>query len=209
METTSLVTQSNSTTYDHQQVVKNKRKKFNPQYMLTNSSSDDDEGGGDITKDAVEDDDRDMYDGRRAEMDKKHYSKISDAIINQTQSTNHHSINNKKKDQKNVLETSLNSTPSMLSLLSPSLLQQVALSAIMPQISQEISTSSNVNELKFRELALKTMQDFLNVYGFSLPPSSNVLNIMKNQQEMSKFLIQCNFYTFFIPPFLLTMHLFL
>lgn len=208
METTSLVTQSNSTTYDHQQVVKNKRKKFNPQYMLTNSSSDDDEGGGDVTKEAVEDDDRDMDNERRAKMDKKIHSKISDAIISQTQSTNNHSISSNKKDQ--ILETST-AASSMLSLLSPSklsllqsfqqqqqqLLQQFALSAMMPQVSQDVP--SNLNELKFRELAYKTMQDFLNVYGLSLP-SNDMLNLMKSQQEMSKSTFLWRFMTIFNPP---------
>lgn len=165
--------------------------------MLTNSSSDDDEGGGDITKDAAEDDDRDMDNGRRAEMDKKSHSKIADAIISHTQSTNNHSINNNKKTQNDqILESPLSSS-SMLSLLSPTklsllqsfqqqqqqLLQQFALSAIMPQVSQD---PTNLNETKFRELAYKTMQDFLNVYGLSLP-SNDLLNLMKSQQEMSKY----------------------
>lgn len=196
METTSLVTQSSSTAYDHQQVAKNKRKKFNPQYMLTNSSSDDDEGGGSMTKadDDDDDDDRDM-DGKIAEMDKSHNSADnSDAII---ASTNFNKPILDSAQQSSLFNSFL--SPSKLSILQSfqqqqQLLQQAALSAIAPQLSQSINNSSSTNfsetESKLREFAYKTMQELLNVYGLSMP-SSDLLEAMKNQQ-MSKLFMQFN-----------------
>jgi hypothetical protein len=212
METTSLVTQSSSTTYDHQQVAKNKRKKFNPQYMLTNSSSDDDEGGGSMTKDDDDDDDDRDMNGKIAEMDKSHNSADnSDAII-----ANH--SNNKQQDYSgsrspnSVAQSSLfNSflSPSKMSILQSfqqqqQLLQQAALSAIAPQLSQQINNSSSSSfsetESKLREFAYKTMQELLNVYGLSLP-SNDLLEAMKNQQMMSKCKVKFYLYSMSRPTY--------
>jgi hypothetical protein len=191
METTSLVTQSSSQVYDHQQVAKNKRKKFNPQYMLTNSSSDDDEGGGSMTKDDDDDDDdRDMNGGKIAEMNNS--TDNSDAIIQQSTNFTKQDYSPNSVAQSSIFNSFL--SPSKMSILQSfqqqqqQIIQQAALSAIAPQLSQQINNSSTTNfsetESKLREFAYKTMQELLNVYGLSLP-TNDLLESMKNQQ-MSK-----------------------
>lgn len=176
MDTASVVTQSNTTPFDHQQVAKNKRKKFNPKYMLTNSSNDDDEGGGGggMTKDG--DDDRSSCDE------------------SQNDSSGQMAISNNNESPPPPQAPNPFLSPSKLSLLQSfnlqqqQLFQQAAISAMAPQISQQLGSSMNLSETeaKFREFAFKTMQELLNIYGLSLPPNE-ILEAMKNQQ-MSKFL---------------------
>jgi hypothetical protein len=184
MDTASVVTQSS--TFDHQQVAKNKRKKFNPKYMLTNSSSDDDEGGGGMTKDG----DRDADDGDRSSCDE---SQRSNDISGQLPSSNFSSTKNSSESPTSPAPNPFLS-PSKLSLLQSfnlqqqqQLFQQAAISAIAPQFSQQLGSSMNLSETeaKFREFAFKTMQELLNIYGLSLPPNE-ILDAMKNQQ-MSEF----------------------
>lgn len=184
MDTASVVTQSS--TFDHQQVAKNKRKKFNPKYMLTNSSSDDDEGGGGMTKD----DDRDADDGDRSSCDE---SQRSNDISGQLPSSNFSITKNNSESPPPPAPNPFLS-PSKLSLLQSfnlqqqqQLFQQAAISAIAPQFSQQLGSSINLSETeaKFREFAFKTMQELLNIYGLSLPPNE-ILDAMKNQQ-MSEF----------------------
>lgn len=191
METTSVVTQSGATAFDHQQVSKNKRKKFNPKFMLTNSSSDDEEADTGMTKD----DDRDQLN------DENHQSscdddqqKASDAndIMDQISNTNFSITKNPRSNNGSPPPASSNPflSPSKLSLLQTfnlqqqqQLFQQAAISAIAPQFSQQLGSPLNLSEAeaKFREFAFKTMQELLNIYGLSLPPNE-ILDAMKNQQ---------------------------
>lgn len=197
METTSVAAQS----FDHQQVAKNKRKKFNPKYMLTNSSSD--EEGGDTTKD----DDRDQIeDENQSSCDDERQSDISGQIPNACFSIT------KRKNDSNVSPSPPTSAQPMNPFLSPSklsllqtfnlhqqqqLFQQAAISAIAaPQFSQQFNNSPmnlSETEAKFREFAFKTMQELLNIYGLSLPPNE-ILDAMKNQQmsELKKYFKQAN-----------------
>lgn len=208
METTSVVTQSSTSAFDHQQVAKNKRKKFNPKFMLTNSSSDDDEGGGDMTKD----DDRDLDDGNQSSCDEnqqaeqngsKLSSTLANDIIGQIPNTNFSITKSQGNNNDSPPPPSASTdqpminpflTPSKLNLLQTfnlqqqqQLFQQAAMSAIAPQFSQQLNSSMNLSETeaKFREFAFKTMQELLNIYGLSLPPNE-ILDAMKNQT--SKFL---------------------
>lgn len=193
METTSVVAQS---TFDHQQVAKNKRKKFSPKYMLTNSSSDDDEGCGGMTKD----DDRDVDAENQSSDDEGQQldQNCSSAdIVDQIPNTNF-SITKKGSESKPTAFESNASTPAVNPFLSPTKLsllqtfnlqqqqqmfQQAAISAIAPQFSQQLNAPMNLSEteVKFREFAFKTMQELLNIYGLSLPPNE-ILDAMKNQQ---------------------------
>lgn len=181
METTSVVTHSSSSPFDHQQVAKNKRKKFNPKYMLTNSSSDDDEGVHGATKED---------DGNQSSDDEQNEKQIT-----QIPNTN---FSITKGQMKNASpSTDLANpflSPSKLNLLQTfnlqqqqQLFQQAAISAIAPQFSQQMSSSMNLSETeaKFREFAFKTMQELLNIYGLSLPPNE-ILDAIK-----SKFNVFC------------------
>lgn len=184
MDTASVVTQSTTTPFDHQQVLaKNKRKKFNPKYMLTNSSSDDDEGGGGMTKD----DDRDVDDGDRSSCDE---SQRSTDVSGQLSSSNF-AITKTIDSPPSPQPQNPFLSPSKLSLLQSfnlqqqqQLFQQAAISAIAPQFSQQLGSPMNLSETeaKFREFAFKTMQELLNIYGLSLPPNE-ILDAMKNQQS--------------------------
>lgn len=195
METTSVVAQS---TFDHQQVAKNKRKKFSPKYMLTNSSSDDDEGCGGMTKD----DDRDVDAENQSSDDESQQldQNCSSAdIIDQIPNTNFSITKNQKigsESKPTVFESNASSlvnpflSPTKLSLLQnfnlqqqQQMFQQAAISAIAPQFSQQLNAPMNLSEteVKFREFAFKTMQELLNIYGLSLPPNE-ILDAMKNQQ---------------------------
>lgn len=169
---TSVATQSSTTPFDHQQVAKNKRKKFNPKFMLTNSSSDDDEG---VATKEGDDEDHSSCDESQQNGD------VSEPSSNFQSSP--------PPPQNPFL------SPSKMSLLQSfnlqqqqQLFQQAAISAIAPQFSQQLGSSMNLSETeaKFREFAFKTMQELLNIYGLSLPPNE-ILDAMKNQQ-MSKFL---------------------
>lgn len=198
METT-VVTQS----FDRQQVSKNKRKKFNPKYMLTNSSSDE-EGGG-VTKD----DDRDQIDdGNQSSCDDDHLRHSSDDISGQIPNASY-SITKSNRSNNGSPPPPLATAPSMMNpFLSPSkmsilqtfnlqqqqqLFQQAAISAIAPQFSQQLGSSANLSETeaKFREFAFKTMQELLNIYGLSLPPNE-ILDAMKNQQMSEYSMIASN-----------------
>lgn len=191
METTSVITQSGSTAFDHQQVAKNKRKKFNPKYV-TNSSSDDDEGGGNMTKD----DDRDVNDGNQSSGDENQQNgpqtsaDTSNDIIGQIPSVNFSITKNQRNHNSSPLTNPFLST-SKLSLLQTfnlqqqqQLFQQAAINAIAPQFSQQLNSSMNLSETetKFREFAFKTMQELLNIYGLSLPPNE----IMEAMKQTSK-----------------------
>lgn len=182
MDTTSVVTQSS--TFDHQQVAKNKRKKFNPQYMLKNSGSEDEDG-------VQNHDDRDDDD----DGDQSSNDEIQQA--NALPITNFSITKNQKNRSASPSPSALNAqtinpflSPSKFSLLQTfnlqqqqQLLQQAAISAIAPQFSQQLNSSMNLSETeaKFREFAFKTMQELLSIYGLSLPPSE-ILDAMKNQQ---------------------------
>lgn len=193
METTSVVTQSNTTAFDHQQVSKNKRKKFNPKYMLTNSSSDDDASDHELTKDhdRVENDcgNQSSVDGDDDQQNQHN------EVIAQIPNTNF-SITKGQRNSASPPPISANPflSPNKLSLLQTfnlqqqqQLFQQAAINAIAPQFSQQLNSTMNLSEteVKFREFAFKTMQELLNIYGLSLPPNE-ILDAMKNQQ-MSKF----------------------
>jgi hypothetical protein len=206
MESTSVVKHSSTSAFDHQQVAKNKRKKFNPKYMLTNSSSDDDEGGGDMTigdaHDQMDDGDRSGFedDHQSEQCDSKAFMKAANDISGQIPSANFsinktHKSNNSSPPPPANVQTMLNPflSPSKLSLLQTfnlqqqqQLFQQAAISAIAPQFSQQLNSPMNLSETeaKFREFAFKTMQELLSIYGLSLPPNE-ILEAMKNQQ-MSK-----------------------
>lgn len=81
-------------------------------------------------------------------------------------------------------------SPSKLSLLQTignlqqqQLFQQAALSAIAPQLSQQINAGMNLGEAeaKFREFAFKTMQELLNIYGLGLS-TNDIVDVLKQQQ---------------------------
>lgn len=194
METSSVVTQSNATAFDHQQVSKNKRKKFNPKFMLTNSSSDDEEADVGMTKD----DDRDRQSS--CDDDQQKASDEND-IMDQISNTNFSITKNARSNSGSPPPASANPflSPSKLSLLQTfnlqqqqQLFQQAAISAIAPQFSQQLGSPLNLSEAeaKFREFAFKTMQELLNIYGLSLPPNE-ILDAMRNQQlsELKLFLL--------------------
>lgn len=176
METTSVVAQSK---FDHQQVAKNKRKKFSPKYMLTNSSSDNDE-------DLTNGDDHDEDGSDDEEVDQS-----SDVIPNASFSiTKNQKIGSESRPA--TFESTMNPllSSSKLSLLQTfnlqqqqHMFQQAAISAIAPQFSQQLSAPMNLSETeaKFREFAFKTMQELLNIYGLTLPPNE-ILDAMKSQQ---------------------------
>lgn len=176
METTSVVAQSK---FDHQQVAKNKRKKFSPKYMLTNSSSDDDE--------ALTNGDNHVEDGSHDEQ----VDQSSNVIPNASYSiTKNQKIGSESRPP--AFESTMNPflSPSKLSLLQTfnlqqqqHMFQQAAISAIAPQFSQQLSAPMNLSETeaKFREFAFKTMQELLNIYGLTLPPNE-ILDAMKSQQ---------------------------
>lgn len=209
METTSVVTQA----FDHQQVGKNKRKKFNPKYMLTNSSSD--EEGGAMTKD--EDCDQ-MDDENQSSCDDDRQSSSTNDITGQILNESFSIANNKSNDNCSPPAPLTNAgsmvnpflSPSKLSILQTfnlqqqqqQLFQQAAISAIAPQFSQQLNSSMNLSETeaKFREFAFKTMQELLNIYGLTLPPNE-ILDAMRNQQQMSKFIILRNTRPKIVPKF--------
>jgi hypothetical protein len=152
----SVATQS--TPFDHQQVAKNKRKKFNPKFMLTNSSSDDDEG------EAVKDGDDGSCDEGPKETESD--SPPQNPFLSPTKLSLLQSFNLQQQQQ---------------------LFQQAAINAMAPQFSQQLASGGNLSETeaKFREFAFKTMQELLNIYGLSLPPNE-ILDAMKNQQSELK-----------------------
>lgn len=185
METTSVVAQS---TFDHQQVAKNKRKKFSPKYMLTNSSSDDDEGCGGMTKE----DDRDLDAENQSSGSESQQVDLNCASTEDTAQipNTNFSITRNQKIGSDSKEENPFLSPAKLSLLQTfnlqqqqQMFQQAAISAIAPQFSQQLGTNLNLSETeaKFREFAFKTMQELLNIYGLSLPPNE-ILDAMKNQQ---------------------------
>lgn len=190
METTSVATQSNATAFDHQQVSKNKRKKFNPKFMLTNSSSDDEDADAGMTKD----NDRDLVNEENQSSCDDDQQKALDEndIMDQISNTNFSITNHPRSNNESPPPASANPflSPSKLSLLQTfnlqqqqQLFQQAAISAIAPQFSQQLGSPLNLSEAeaKFREFAFKTMQELLNIYGLSLPPNE-ILDAMKNQQ---------------------------
>lgn len=196
METTSVVTQSSPSAFDHQQVAKNKRKKFNPKYMLTTSSSDDDERGG-MTKDDLDrmadENLTAMEEHQQNDQSASDRSARANDISGQIPSTNF-SINKAQNSDSATPPPSGSAqsflSPSKMSLLQSfnlqqqqQLFQQAAISAMAPQFSQQLNTAMNLSETeaKFREFAFKTMQELLNIYGLSLPPNE-IIDAMKSQQ---------------------------
>lgn len=204
METTSVATQSGTQTasFDHQQVAKNKRKKFNPKFMLTNSSSDD-EGGGSMANN----DDGDQMDDENTsgnEMEKNGSTEsqsneiISDGKSIYNLSNTNFSITKSQNNNNdspppaasNAQITNPFLSPSKLSLLQTfgslqhqqQLLQQAAVAAIAPQFSHQLNPAMSLSETeaKFREFAFKTMQELLNIYGLSLSPN-DVVDALKQQ----------------------------
>lgn len=183
MEIKPVVAQSS--TFDHQQVAKNKRKKFNPKYMLTNSSSDDDESSHTVLRD---DDQDQIEEGNQSSNDGQHIN--SNEVIMQISKASF-SITKEQRSSSSTPPTPSNQflTPSKLSLLQSfnlqqqqQMLQQAAINAIAPQLSQQLVSATNLNETKakFREFAFKTMQELLNIYGLPLPPNEII-------DAMSKF----------------------
>lgn len=158
----SVATQS--TPFDHQ-VAKNKRKKFNPKFMLTNSSSDDDEN--EAMKEGDEESCDESQRGDSGPSTKNSSPPPQNPFLSPTKLSLLQSFNLQQQQQ---------------------LFQQAAISAMAPQFSQQLASGGNLGETeaKFREFAFKTMQELLNIYGLSLPPNE-ILDAMKNQQ-MSKFL---------------------
>lgn len=162
---------ANTATFEHQQqVAKNKRKKFNPKFMLTNSS-DDDEGGESMEKDGD-----DSNENPHSADELKSLSKN----------------NNESPPPPSSAQAMSNPflSPSKLSLLQTignlqqqQLFQQAALSAIAPQLSQQINAGMNLGEAeaKFREFAFKTMQELLNIYGLGLS-TNDIVDVLKQQQ---------------------------
>jgi hypothetical protein len=192
------ITQVASTTpFEHQQqqVAKNKRKKFNPKFMLTNSSSDD-EGDGSMEKD----DDDDLY---RKEINKdsiENASSEDESAGNNVKIAKAHELISGQNNNNDSPPPSSNSHP----FLSPSkslsflqkfgtlqqqqqLFQQAAISAIAPQLTQQLSASMNLSETeaKFREFAFKTMQELLNIYGLSLS-TNDIADALKQQPHVGK-----------------------
>lgn len=197
---------ANTTSFDHQQqqVAKNKRKKFNPKFMLTNSSSDD-EGDGSMEKD-----DDDLYQNEIKNSIESNQSSDENNVVGKI-AKNHEIISdiaNAKSSQNNNNDSpppssALNSnlfsnpflSPSKFSLLQKfgnlqqqqQLFQQAALSAIAPQFSQQINQAMNLSETeaKFREFAFKTMQELLNIYGLSLS-TNDIVDVLKQQQQQQQ-----------------------
>jgi hypothetical protein len=188
METTQVAT----TSFDHQ-VAKNKRKKFNPKFMLTNSSSDD-EGGGSMEKDIDENQSSDeCHEGAMSAAKNEIISEIPNtnfAITKSQQNNNnnnspppsnsHHAIANPFMSPANKL--SFLQTFGSLQQQQQQLFQQAAISAIAPQLTQQMNLSET--EAKFREFAFKTMQELLNIYGLSLS-TNDIVDALK-QQHMGK-----------------------
>ena len=165
------ITQVANTASFDQQVAKNKRKKFNPKFMLTNSSDDERE-------DSVEKDDDDSSENQTSKDDLRSLSK-----------------NNNESPPPPNLQGLSNPfiSPSKLSLLQTignlqqhqqQLFQQAALSAVVPQFAQHINPTMNLNEAeaKFREFAFKTMQELLNIYGLGLS-TNDIVDALKQQQQ--------------------------
>jgi hypothetical protein len=162
------ITQVANTASFDQQVAKNKRKKFNPKFMLTNSSDDDER------EDSVEKDDDDSNENQASKDELKSLSK-----------------NNNDSPPPSNLQNPFMS-PSKLSLLQTignlqqhqqTLFQQAALSAVVPQFAQNMNPGMNLSEAeaKFREFAFKTMQELLNIYGLGLS-SNDIVDALKQQQ---------------------------
>jgi hypothetical protein len=185
------ITQVASTTsFDHQQqVAKNKRKKFNPKFMLTNSSSDDDCDGS-----MEKDDDDDLKDTENSDAIQNHHHLHHDIISE----TNFKSQNNNNNESPPPAPANAQSLFTNHPFLSPSkfsflqkfgnlqqqqqIFQQAAISAIAPQFSQQFNPAMNLNETeaKFREFAFKTMQELLNIYGLSLS-TNDIVDALKQQ----------------------------
>jgi len=205
METSSVATQSGTqttaTAFDHhqqqqQQVAKNKRKKFNPKFMLTNNSSDDEGGGGGGREQGDDDEGNSSSCDDNPLNGESNVSNINEIIANQIPNADYaimksQNNNNDSPPPPQLLGNPFLS-PSKLSLLQnlqqqQQLLQQAAISAIAPQFTQQLNPAMNLSETeaKFREFAFKTMQELLNIYGFSLSPS-DVVEAMKQQQHLGE-----------------------
>lgn len=168
---------ANTATFEHQQqqVAKNKRKKFNPKFMLTNSSEDD-EGGESMEKDGD-----DSNENQHSADELKSLSKNNNespppppsSSLSSTQATSNPFLSPSKLS---LLQTIGN-------LQQQQLFQQAALSAIAPQLSQQINAGMNLGEAeaKFREFAFKTMQELLNIYGLGLS-TNDIVDVLKQQQ---------------------------
>jgi hypothetical protein len=185
---------ASTTTFEHQQqqVAKNKRKKFNPKFMLTNSSSDD-EGDGSMEKD----DDDDLY---QKEINKESIERASseDESGGGVKVASGHELISEKAGLNNnndsppppAFNNPFLSPSKSLSFLQKfgslqqqqQIFQQAAMSAIAPQLTQQLSGSMNLSETeaKFREFAFKTMQELLNIYGLSLS-TSDIVDALKQQ----------------------------
>src|SRR5690349_22105949 len=148
METTSVATE-----FDHQQVSKNKRKKFNPKFMLTNSSSDDEAVDSEMIKDIERDQ---MNEENQSSCDDDKQNELdSSNIMDQISNTNFSISKNPRSNNGSPRPTSANTflSPTKLSLLQnfnlqqqQHLFQQAAISAIAPQFSQPLSSPLNLGE---------------------------------------------------------------
>lgn len=165
---------ANKATFD-QQVAKNKRKKFNPKFMLTNSSDDDEREG------SVEKDDDDCNENQTSKDELKSLSK------NNNDSPPPPSISNPFLSPTKL---SLLQTIGSLQQHQQQLFQQAALSAVMPQFAQQMNPAMNLSEaeVKFREFAFKTMQELLNIYGLGLSTNDIVDALKQQQQPVGKWL---------------------
>jgi hypothetical protein len=210
MDTTSALT--SGPTFDQQVLnMKNKRKKFNPQYMLSNSSSDD-EGGGGMNNDNPNDNGDDNGSNKSSSDEdvtniNSNSNKINDHVdkssmfdipnTNFSITKGHNNNNDSPPPSSQSGSTPAFISPSKLlqtfgSLQQQQLLQQAAIAAvssasIAPQY-QQLQQNPNINlseaEAKFREYAFKTMQDLLSIYGLSLSPN-DIVDALK-QQHLGK-----------------------
>lgn len=181
METTSVSTQSS--TFDRQQVSKNKRKKFNPRCMLTNNSSDDDETGhgAKTDQDQIDEENQSSSDEQQSNENEV-IKKISNSTFSIT------------KDQRSDSSSHLFMAPSKQMFLQSynlqqqqQMFQQAAMNVITPQFSQQLESATDLNETKamFREFAFKTMQDLLNIYGLPLP-TNEIIDAMSEYQYFKR-----------------------
>lgn len=166
------ITQVANTASFDQQVAKNKRKKFNPKFMLTNSSDDDER------EDSVEKDDDDSNENQTSKDELKSLSK------NNNDSPPPSNLQNMSNPFLSPSKLSLLQTIGNLQQHQQQIFQQAALSAVVPQFAQHMNPGMNLSEAeaKFREFAFKTMQELLNIYGLGLS-SNDIVDALKQQQQ--------------------------
>lgn len=194
-------------TYDQQVMnMKNKRKKFNPKYMLSNSSSDDEGGGSlnhinqlkrnsDVTENGEE------HDGSSDEDSgtKFNNNNIPNTNFSITKGQNNNSDGNSQSpfstaSKLSLLQNFANLTPQQQLLQHAAMAAVSSASSMAPQFQQQqLQQNPSMNlsetEARFREFAFKTMQDLLSIYGLSLSPN-DIVDALKQQQHLGKFFLE-------------------